>query len=179
VRYFQDNPEIAVSAVLTNKKDAFVLERCDKLKVSGLYFNRNALYDSDCVLDILEALRPDLIVLAGFLWKIPSTMIRAFPDKVINIHPALLPKYGGRGMYGERVHQAVKANGDTETGITIHYVNEEYDEGAIIHQAKTSISEEDSVEEIVRKIHELEYAHFPKVIERLLASANTEPRDIE
>ncbi|MGB7394461.1 MAG: phosphoribosylglycinamide formyltransferase [Pricia sp.] len=168
VRYFQENPEVSVSAVLTNKKDAFVLERSDRLKVSGLYFNRNAFYATDCILNILDALQPDLIVLAGFLWKIPSKMIQAYPDKIINIHPALLPKYGGKGMYGNKVHQAVKAGGDTETGITIHYVNEEYDEGAIIHQAKTAISPEDSVDDIVKKIHGLEYEHFPKVIERIL-----------
>ncbi len=170
VRYFQDSPEVTISAVLTNKKDAKVLERCDNLKINGLYFNRTSFYDSDCVLDILKALDPDLIVLAGFLWKIPKKIIRAFPDKMVNIHPALLPKYGGKGMYGDKVHQAVKANGDPESGITIHYVNENYDEGAIIHQAKTMIAPEDSVERIAEKIHELEYAHFPKVIEKLLAS---------
>lgn len=172
VRYFQDRPDITISAVLTNKKDAKVLDRCDRLAVNGLYFNRTSFYDSDCVLDVLKAFNLDLIVLAGFLWKIPEKIIQTFPDKIINIHPALLPKYGGKGMYGNKVHRAVKANGDTETGITIHYVNENYDEGAIIHQAKTMIVAEDDVERIAQKIHELEYAHFPKVIEKLLASAN-------
>ncbi|WP_373518782.1 phosphoribosylglycinamide formyltransferase [Pricia sp.] len=170
VRYFQDRPDIVISAVLTNNKDAKVLERCDRLSISGLYFNRMSFYDTDCLLDILEAFNPDLIVLAGFLWKIPEKIIRAFPDRIINIHPALLPKYAGKGMYGNKVHRAVKANGDAETGITIHYVNENYDEGAIIHQAKTKIAAEDSVERIVEKIHGLEYEHFPKVIEKLLAS---------
>lgn len=168
VRNFQDVPKVSVSAVLSNKKDAQVLQRCDALNVSALYFNRNAFYASDVVLKILEALQPDLIVLAGFLWMVPEKIIRAFPNKIINIHPALLPKYGGKGMYGDKVHKAVKANGDTETGITIHYVNERYDEGAIIHQAKTAVSAEDSVEDIAEKIHALEYGHYPKVIEKLL-----------
>ena len=171
VSYFQDSPKVSISAVLTNKKDAKVLERCDRLAISGLYFNRVAFYDSDCVLDILKTFSPDLIVLAGFLWKIPEKIIRAFPNKIINIHPALLPKYGGKGMYGNKVHQAVKANGDAETGITIHYVNENYDEGAIIHQAKTAIALEDDVEQIAQKIHALEYDHFPRVIEKLLSES--------
>jgi len=169
VRYFQDRPEVSISAVLTNKKDAKVLDRCDRLAISGIYFNKTSFYDNDCILDVLKAFDPDLIVLAGFLWKIPEKIIRAFPTKIINIHPALLPKYGGKGMYGNKVHQAVKANGDAETGITIHYVNENYDEGAIIHQAKTMIIAEDDVERITQKIQELEYAHFPKVIEQLLS----------
>lgn len=177
VRYFQNRPEVSISVVLTNKKDAKVLERCDRLGISGLFFNRMAFYDSDCVLDILKALNPYLIVLAGFLWKIPEKIIRAFPDKIINIHPALLPKYGGKGMYGNKVHKAVKTNGDTETGITIHYVNENYDEGAIIHQAKTSIQKEDDVESIAQKIHTLEYEHFPRVIEKILASSSDSDRE--
>lgn len=170
IRYFQDVPEIDVAAVLSNKKDAKVLERCDRLGVCGLYFNRKAFSGSDCVLRMLKALEPDLIVLAGFLWKVPEAFIATFPDQIINIHPALLPKYGGKGMYGDKVHEAVKQNGDSETGITIHYVNERYDEGAIIHQARTGISSKDDVEDIARKIHELEYEHFPKVIAQLLAS---------
>lgn len=166
--YFKDVPEISISAVLTNNKDAKVLKRCDRLGISGLYFNRISFYDTDCILDILTALHPDLIVLAGFLWKIPEKIIRAFPDSIINIHPALLPKYGGKGMYGNKVHQAVKANEDTETGITIHFVNEHYDEGAIIFQAKTKLSAENDVEDIAQKIQALEHKHFPRVIEKLL-----------
>lgn len=170
VRYFQDTPDVTIAGVLTNKRDAKVLDRCNKLKINGLYFNRNAFYETDCVLDILKALDPDLIVLAGFLWKIPDNLIQNFPNSILNIHPALLPKYGGKGMYGSRVHEAVKANNESETGITIHYVNENYDEGAIIHQAKTAISKYDTAETIAQKVHELEYEHFPKVIEKLLAS---------
>lgn len=170
IRHFQHNDFVTVTAVLTNKSDAKVLERCKKLNTSALYFNKSAFNANGCLLDVLKGLRPDLIVLAGFLLKVPQHLIINFPNKIINIHPALLPKYGGKGMYGNHVHQAVKANRDTETGITIHYVNENYDEGAIIHQAKTVISPQDDVADIVQKVHELEFEHFPKVIERLLAS---------
>ena len=168
VRYFQNRPNVAIAGVLTNKRNAKVIDRCDRLNVNALYFNRNAFDQTDCVLNILKALDPDLIVLAGFLWKIPKNLIQNFPNKIVNIHPALLPKYGGKGMYGSRVHEAVKINKETETGITIHYVNEHYDEGAVIHQTRTTLSEEDSAETIAQKVHELEYDHFPKVIEKLL-----------
>lgn len=168
VHHFHDNPNVTVAGVLTNKKDAIVLNRCNKLKINGLYFNKVAFHETDCVLNILKALQPDLIVLAGFLWKIPSKLIENYPNKIVNIHPALLPKYGGKGMYGNHVHQAVKDNQETETGITIHYVNENYDEGAIIHQSKAQLLPEDTVEEIAHKVHKLEYEHFPKVIEKLL-----------
>ncbi len=168
VRYFQDSPDIVISAVLTNNKKAKVLERCDRLAISGLFFNRIAFDENDCVLDVLKALDPELIVLAGFLWKLPEKIIRAFPDRIINIHPALLPKYGGKGMYGSKVHQAVKSSGDTETGITIHYVSKNYDEGAIIHQAKTTISADDDVAQIAQKVHALEYEYFPMIIEKLV-----------
>ena len=168
VRYFRDRPDITIAMVLTNKSDAKVLERCNNLNISALYFNRTAFSKSDGVLDILKGLKPDLIVLAGFLLKIPKNLIDYFPNKIINIHPALLPKYGGKGMYGKHVHRAVKKQGEKETGITIHYVNKNYDEGAIIYQAKTALSEEDTVETIAQKVHALEYEHFPRVIERLL-----------
>lgn len=168
ITYFNKIPQITVSAVLTNKKTAKVLERCDRLEVPGFYFNRAAFAHSNTVVDVLKTLQPDLIVLAGFLWKIPSNIIMAFPNKIINIHPALLPKYGGKGMYGSNVHNAVKENKETETGITIHYVNEHYDEGTIIFQAKTPVDSSDDAEAIAEKVHQLEYEHFPKVIEKLL-----------
>ena len=125
-------------------------------------------YKSIHVLDLLKKSNPDLIVLAGFLWKIPETILKEFPNKIINIHPALLPKYGGKGMYGIHVHQAVLDNKETETGITIHYVNENYDEGAIIFQAKCKVELDDTVEIVAEKIHELEMEHFPKVVESIL-----------
>ena len=168
ISFFGDNNKAKVSAVLTNKNTAGVLERCDRLNVPAFYFNKIAFNGSDTVMTLLKSLRPDLIVLAGFLWKVPIPIIDAFPNQIINIHPALLPKYGGKGMYGEKVHQAVKDNMETETGITIHYVNENYDEGAIIFQAKTELSTNDNPETIAKKVHQLEYQHFPKVIEKLL-----------
>lgn len=169
ITYFRDNPGVEVAAVLTNKKEAKVLERCDRLGVPAFYFNRTSFANSDTVVKFLKGLGTDMIVLAGFLWKIPENMIAAFPDKIINIHPALLPKYGGKGMYGDRVHQAVRENNETETGITIHYVNENYDEGAIIFQAKTNVTTSDSPDDIAQKVHQLEYEHFPKIIEKLLS----------
>ncbi|PKA98192.1 formyltetrahydrofolate-dependent phosphoribosylglycinamide formyltransferase [Flavobacteriaceae bacterium MAR_2009_75] len=167
--YFKDSQRIEVVAVLTNKKEAKVLDRCDRLGINAIYFNRHSFYKTDFVLNVLKSIQPDLIVLAGFLWKIPKDLILSFPDKIINIHPALLPKYGGKGMYGSKVHEAVKANNEVETGITIHYVNENYDEGAIIQQAKTVVDSKDTPETIAAKVHELEYEHFPKVVEKLLA----------
>ncbi|MBO0321115.1 phosphoribosylglycinamide formyltransferase [Muricauda sp. CAU 1633] len=168
ITYFKENPQVKVSAVLTNKKTAKVLERCDRLEVPSFYFSKIAFIKSDTIVGVLKSLQPDLIVLAGFLWKIPSNIIEAFPNQIINIHPALLPKYGGKGMYGAKVHQAVKENAETETGITIHYVNEHYDEGAIIFQAKTAVEPSDDADTIAEKVHQLEYEHFPKVIEKLL-----------
>ncbi|NAY91802.1 phosphoribosylglycinamide formyltransferase [Muricauda sp. JGD-17] len=168
ITYFRENQQVEVAAVLTNKRTAQVLERCDKLKTPAFYFNKSAFVNSGAVVQLIKSLNPDLIVLAGFLWKIPSKIIYAFPNKIINIHPALLPKYGGKGMYGAHVHEAVKKNKESETGITIHYVNENYDEGAIIHQAKTLIAPTDDACDIAQKVHQLEYEHFPKVIEKLL-----------
>ena len=152
--YFKDSPTIAISCVLTNKNDAFVLERCKKLHLPSLCFNTYAFKTSNVVLDTLRALDPDLIVLAGFLLKVPQKIISAFPDKIINIHPALLPKYGGKGMYGMHVHEAVRKNNERISGITIHYVNENYDEGGIIFQAETPLLNEDSAAAIADKVHQ-------------------------
>ena len=170
ITYFEERKTAKVAAVFTNKRAAQVLDRCDRLKVPAYYFNRASFVGTDQLLGMIQSLKPELIVLAGFLWKIPESFIRAFPDQIINIHPALLPKYGGKGMYGSKVHQAVKENKETETGITIHYVNENYDEGAIIFQAKTGLTPEDTLDTIASKVHELEYEHFPKVIEKLLTA---------
>lgn len=165
--HFKQHSNIEICCVLTNKKTAGVLDRCNRLGVPCFYFNRKA-FDAGEVLRLLKSQNLDLIVLAGFLWKIPEDWVTAFPKKIINIHPALLPKYGGKGMYGSKVHEAVKSNNETETGITIHFVNKNYDEGAVIHQAKTKISETDSAIDIAEKVHKLEYAHYPKIIEKLL-----------
>ncbi len=169
INYFQQRESISVVLIMTNNPHAKILNRCKRLKISALSFNRIAFKKEGIVHALLNDMNPDLIVLAGFLWKIPEHLIANFSNKIINIHPALLPKYGGKGMYGEYVHEAVKANKETETGITIHYVNEHYDEGAIIFQAKCSVYKEDSVEDIAAKIHELEMVHFPKVIESILS----------
>jgi phosphoribosylglycinamide formyltransferase-1 len=168
ITYFKNSGHYAVVLVLTNNPQAKVLERAKRLKVSALSFNKIAFTETEDVLNILKVFKPDLIVLAGFLWKFPETILNEFPNKVINIHPALLPKYGGKGMYGNFVHEAVVANKETETGITIHYVNEHYDEGAIIFQAKCKVNPKDSPEDVASKIHELEMEHFPKVVESLL-----------
>lgn len=170
ITYFKNTQNIRVVAVLTNNPNAKVLDRCKNLKMSGLSFNRTSFYDTTHVESLLISLNPDLIVLAGFLWKFPDNLIALFPNKIINIHPALLPKYGGKGMYGMHVHQAVVANKETETGITTHYVNEHYDEGAIIFQAKCAVNSSDTPEDVAAKIHKLEMLHFPKVVEQLLDS---------
>ena len=170
IEFFHNRETASVIQVLTNNPHAKVIERCKRLKVSCLSFNKYGFSEGDDVLNLLKNNEPDLIVLAGFLWKIPVKFLQAFPNKIINIHPALLPKYGGKGMYGKHVHEAVVANNEKETGITIHFVNEEYDEGAIIFQAKCDLEPTDKAEDVADKIHDLEMAHFPKVIESLLIS---------
>ena len=172
IKHFHNSDKASVIQVLTNNPHAKVLDRAKNLKVSALSFNRIALSKTDDVLNILKTAQPDLIVLAGFLWKFPESILNTFPNKVINIHPALLPKYGGKGMYGMHVHKAIVANNDLETGITIHYVNEHYDEGAIIFQATCDVKTSDTAEDVAGKIHELEMEHFPKVVEKLLSKNN-------
>ncbi|ATA89373.1 phosphoribosylglycinamide formyltransferase [Capnocytophaga stomatis] len=166
--YFKENDEVEVSLILSNNPKAGVLERAKRLQIPSIVFDRQAFYHSEVVLDIVKSQKPDLIILAGFLWKFPENIIEKFPNKIVNIHPSLLPKYGGKGMYGSFVHQAVIENKETESGITIHYVNENYDEGAIIFQAKTTVSENDTPDSLAEKIHQLEYKHFPEVIASLL-----------
>lgn len=165
--YFKDNPVAEVVLLLTNKADAYVLERAKKLAIESVVFSSEQLKSGELV-NLLKNKGIDFIVLAGFLLKIPENLIAAFPNKIINIHPALLPKYGGKGMYGDAVHKAVVVNKEKESGITIHYVNEHYDEGTIIFQAKCKVSETDTYEEVAYKIHQLEYEHFPRVIEQIL-----------
>lgn len=167
IRYFENHKTIKVTTIITNRKEAKVLDRAKKLNTPAVYFPKNVFFEEEKVLKhLLE--NADFVVLAGFLLKIPQNIVDAFPDKIINIHPALLPKFGGKGMYGMNVHNAVKEQGETETGITIHLVNENYDEGAIIFQAKTPVSSSDTPEDIANNIHQLEYTHFPKVIEETL-----------
>lgn len=171
VEYFKDNPLISVQLILANKKDVFVLERAKKLNIASVVFNREDFYTSDTVLEKLEEHKIDFVVLAGFLWLIPENLIQKYPQKIINIHPALLPKYGGKGMFGAKVHEAVHAAGDTESGITIHYVNKKYDEGMIIFQARIAIDKTDNPNAIAEKVHALEYENFPQIIESCVLSA--------
>jgi len=167
IQHFADNPNSKVVLVLSNNPNAKVLERAERLNVRAAVFDRTGLNDGE-VLGLLQEVQAYLIVLAGFLWKFPESIIKEYPNKVINIHPALLPKYGGKGMYGMYVHQAVLEQHEKVTGITIHYVNEHYDEGGIIFQQEVNIEDCTSAEAIAEKIHELEHRHFPEVIEQLL-----------
>ena len=166
-QYFEHVKNIDVTEVYTNNSKARVINKLTFFGIKTNVFNKVAFTDGELLSEI-KSKKPSLIVLAGFLWKIGSDWVKEFSNKIINIHPALLPKYGGKGMYGTHVHQAVKENHETETGITIHYVNEAYDEGEVIFQAKVTIEIEDSIEIIASKVHELEQANFPKVIQNLL-----------
>lgn len=170
VKYFKNNLTVNVSLILTNNSEAFVLERAKQLNIPSFVFKRKDFYESNLVLDILTENKINFIVLAGFLWLVPKKMLKKYPNRIINIHPALLPKYGGKGMYGARVHQEVYESGDTETGITIHYVNERYDEGEIIFQKKIPIDSSDTPDIIAEKIHILEHEYFPKIIENCVLS---------
>lgn len=172
IRYFKDSETVEVVLVLSNKSSAKVLDRAHKLNVTALHFDRDAFYNTNEVLHILEDTNPDLIVLAGFLWLFPAAILKKFENKVINLHPALLPKYGGKGMFGSNVHQAVLENKENETGITIHYVNDKYDDGQIIFQKSFPIASEETFISLTEKIHQLEHRHFPKVIENLLEIQN-------
>lgn len=166
-RYFENKPKDKVTLILTNNPDAGVLKRARQLQIPSFLFTQQQLADGT-VLDILQQQSIDFVVLAGFLKLIPEPIIDAYPKRIINIHPALLPKFGGKGMYGQRVHQAVKASGDRETGITIHYVTQNYDEGDVILQVKELVRPKDTVADIEKKVHQLEYNYFPEVIEDLL-----------
>ncbi len=169
IRYFKSTGIASVVGVFTNKAEAQVIQRAEKYQVPTQVFSKNDL-ETGKVLQKINAIQPDLIVLAGFLLKFPESIVVSYPDKIINIHPALLPKYGGKGMYGMHVHQAVVENKESKTGITIHYVNENYDEGNIIFQKEVTVLVSDTPEVVAAKIHELEQDHFPAVIEKLLTN---------
>ncbi len=167
--YFKNNPSICIDCILSNRKDSYVLERAKQLNIKSFTFDRTDFYDTDKVLAILEERNIDFIILAGFLWLIPQKIIQKYSNRIINIHPALLPKFGGKGMFGIKVHQAVVDAGEKESGITIHYVNERYDEGATIFQAKCLVDPNDTPENVAEKVHKLEYEYFPKVIEEVVS----------
>ncbi len=168
MEYFKRSPDAEVVLILTNNPQAYVLQRADNFEVPSHIFTRNEFYQTDEVIRILKTLQVDLIVLAGFLWLVPSSLLSAFPNKIINLHPALLPKYGGKGMYGDNVHKAILEAKEEESGITIHFVNAEFDEGEIIHQSRFKIDPSDTLEMVKFKGQQLEHQHFPRVIENLL-----------
>ena len=174
IRHFNHHPQIEVAMLMSNKSDAYALTRAANLGVPASVFSRIEFQDGT-VSDSLIKAGITHIVLAGFLWLIPETLTRNFPDRIINIHPSLLPAFGGKGMYGNRVHQAVKDAGASETGISIHLVNEHYDEGRILFQAKCSISASDTPDSIAQKVHALEYLHYPELIEQWILQPNIKP----
>lgn len=169
IEFLHQRDVARVTCILSNNRDAYVLKRAESKQVPFHTFNKDEFYNSDRVLEILNKYSIDFIVLAGFLWLVPGYLISLFPNKIINIHPALLPKYGGKGMYGMKVHQTVIEKGESESGISIHYVNEKYDEGNIIFQATCKVGSNDTPEKLAEKIHQLEHAHFPRIVEKLVA----------
>jgi len=171
-KYGEKSGKYKVTHIAINKPDAYVIQRAEKLGIPVFLFNRKDLYENSRVLEFLKKENPDLIVLAGFLWLVPENIVKEFPRKIINIHPALLPKYGGKGMYGDNVHKAVKENGESKTGITIHYVDEKFDNGDIIFQKEVKILPEDTIEDIASKVHDLEYVYYPKIIVKLVSGCN-------
>lgn len=168
MEHFKRNDAAEVSLILTNNPEAYVLQRADNFEIPSHVFDRKEFYESDNIVRMLKNLQVDLVVLAGFLWLIPANLLKAFPNNIINIHPALLPKFGGKGMYGDRVHQAILDAKADESGITIHFVNENFDEGEIIYQSRFKIEPDDDLEMIKFKIQQLEHQHYPKVVENLL-----------
>jgi phosphoribosylglycinamide formyltransferase-1 len=168
MEYFKDSTEAEIALVLTNNPDAYVIQRADNFEIPSHIFDRNEFYKTDHIVDLLNDLGIDLIVLAGFLWLIPENLVKKYTDRIINIHPAILPKFGGKGMYGDHVHNAVMQAKELEGGITIHYVNENYDEGAYIYQAKYKIEPSDNLEMIKFKGQQLEHLHYPRIVESIL-----------
>lgn len=165
MKHFQTHPRIRVAMLLSNNPKARALERAKQFHVPTRVFNREQFHDGTEVVKWLIDSGVTHVVLAGFLWLVPKSLIAAYPEKILNIHPALLPLHGGKGMYGEKVHEAVKAAGDSKTGITIHLVNEQFDKGKIIFQAECAVDTTDTALTIAAKVHQLEYKHFPAVIE--------------
>ena len=166
--YFADSEKVKVECIIYNRKDAYVAERAKKLGIPAVYFGRKDFFENGNVLAYLQSHDIDWVILAGFLWLVPEEILAAFPNRIINIHPALLPKYGGKGMYGHHVHEAVVANHEKESGITIHIVDGNYDKGIILFQAKCQLTENDTPDTLAEKIHLLEKEHFPKVIEKTI-----------
>ncbi|WP_192821939.1 phosphoribosylglycinamide formyltransferase [Rufibacter sp. LB8] len=171
---FADHPRIQISALFSNNPDAFALQRAQNYGVPTAVFDRATLKAGEVQAQV-EAYEPDLIVLAGFLWLLPAAFVQAFPNKIINIHPSLLPKFGGKGMHGQHVHQAVLDAQEVETGITIHYVNEHYDEGAPIYQERCPVQPDDTCETLAARVLTLEHQHLPRIVEELLTADACQP----
>lgn len=170
IEYFRQNPDIKIECIVCNNPKAKVINIAQEFQIPYYIISRGDLYQTDHVLELMKNSNIDLIVLAGFLWMIPEKLLQEFSGKIINIHPALLPKHGGKGMYGARIHEAVLHAGEKETGITIHYLNEKYDEGEIIFQKSIPVEETDTPEIITSKVHQLEHEWYPRIIEQLLAN---------
>jgi phosphoribosylglycinamide formyltransferase-1 len=169
VRYFSDDERVHFEVILSNKSDAYVHERARKLGIPSLYLPKEVMTNGLELLRVMQEHRIDFVVLAGYLLLIPQELIAAYPNRIVNIHPALLPRFGGKGMYGDRVHRAVVEAGVSESGITIHWVNEHYDEGAVVFQATCPVAPNDTPDAVAQKVHALEYAHFPAVLEQVLS----------
>ncbi len=168
IEHFEHNPEISVSVVVSNKPGAPVLAKAAELGVATELIDKKAFFESDDILKLLEKYGVDFVVLAGFLWLVPASLVRAYDRRMVNIHPALLPKFGGKGMYGMHVHRAVKQAGERHSGITIHFVNEHYDQGDIVFQATCPVLQSDTPEDIASKVQRLEHHYYPLVVEQLL-----------
>lgn len=169
IEYFKNSKTINVALIVSNKSTANVLSRAKQANIPSLLINRVDFYENNKTIEQLRQFNIDFIILAGFLWMMPESLIKEYPDKIINIHPALLPKFGGKGMYGMKVHEAVINSKEKESGISIHYVNEQYDEGKVISQHRCYISDNETADTLAQKIHHLEYKYFPKVIEQILS----------
>ena len=172
VKYFERHPDAVVDCILCNRPKAYVVQRAKGLGIESYTFGRKELYNSKSVLDYLLSRSIDYVVLAGFLWLVPNDLVEAFPKRIVNIHPALLPKYGGKGMYGEHVHEAVFKNKDRYSGITIHYVNQHYDEGGQIFQAECKVDHCQTAKEVARTVLTLEHKFYPIVIESILMGSD-------
>jgi phosphoribosylglycinamide formyltransferase 1 len=172
IDHFRDHPTIKIKLIVCNKEGAGVLSIAKKEHISSLIIDKERFFRGDAFVADLKEQAINFIVLAGFLWKIPVKLIQAYPDKIINIHPALLPKYGGKGMYGNFVHEAVIAAKEIESGITIHYVDELYDHGGVIFQASCAIDRSDTPETLAKKIHSLEHLHYPRIVEEVVKLRN-------
>ncbi|MFH2142915.1 MAG: phosphoribosylglycinamide formyltransferase [Bacteroidota bacterium] len=170
INYFKDNQQIHIELVMTNNPDAYVIKRAEKSGTDCMIFNKNDFYNTDNVLNTLINRKIDFIILAGFLWLVPSALINYYPKKIVNIHPALLPKFGGKGMYGMKVHESVIANKEKESGITVHLVNEKYDDGSVIFQKRCEITSVDNAESLANKIHKIEYEYYPQIIEKIVTN---------